>query len=193
MASRETVASSKFVAVDALDNELPYPYDDRWSLQRTTGPARLIIAPRRGSHVDVLLELARRLPEPFGVLYLLSSRTGEHRDGRYRSPEPTNRKATEAFVQGFREYFEGDGRHHVWLTSLPDAGTLVYDNHDVIYAYGPLDRYREVLVNRAFREASVTIPVPHQHRFNEEFDDAERKLIDYWEWRHTPFRPEDHI
>src|SRR5919199_486939 len=68
MASRQTVASSKFVAVDALDNELPYPYDDRWSLERTTGPARLVIAPRRGSHVDVLLELARLLPEPFGIL-----------------------------------------------------------------------------------------------------------------------------
>jgi hypothetical protein len=181
----------KFAATDAAGSESWYPYDDRWSLQRTT-PERLVIAPARGRHVDLLLDLARCVREPFGILYVLVvPRTGEHADGRYQSPHPTTLAATEAFVQRFRGYFEGDGRHHLWLMSLPDAATLVYDNHDVIYAYGPLARYRAVLANRGFRESPVQIPDPHQHRYNQEFDGTERALIEYWGWRHFPLQPGD--
>jgi hypothetical protein len=182
----------KFAAVNALESEAWYPYDDRWSLQRTTGPERLVVAPAPGHHVDVLLDLARRLREPFGILYVLVvPRTGEHLEGRYQSPHPTSRADTEAFVQHFRDYFEGDARHHLWLTSLPDAATLVYDHHDVIYAYGPLDQYRAVLANRGFRESPVAIPNPHHHRYNEEFDATEGTLLAYWEWRHFPLQPSD--
>lgn len=50
----------------------------------------------------------------------------------------------EGFLREFRAYFESDGRHHIWVSSLQASAlqasaTLVYDQHDVIYAYGPLE------------------------------------------------------
>src|SRR3954470_106206 len=58
-------SASTFAAIDASGNEDRYPYDNRWSLQQTTGPERLVVAPDRRRHVDVLLDLSRCLREPF--------------------------------------------------------------------------------------------------------------------------------
>jgi hypothetical protein len=151
-----------------------------------------VVAPSRGQHVDALLDLARCLREPFGVLYvLLLSRTGEHVPGRYQSDVPASRAEVELFVHRFRDYLEGDGRHHLWLMSLPDEATLVYDNHDLLYGYGPLVRYQAALSDRGFSEGSTAIPAPHQHRYNEEYDGAERDLMAYWDWRRFPLQPDD--
>jgi hypothetical protein len=183
---------SKFAFIDVAGNERQYPHEDRWSTQRTTGSDRLVVAPARGHHVDTLLDLARCLREPFCILYVLVlPRTGEHATGRYQSPFPTNRADTEAFVNRFRDYLEGDARHHLWLMSLPDSATLVYDNHDLLYAYGPLDKFRNSLAARGFREGRTVIPFPHSHRYNDVFDDAERDVMRYWEWRRSPLQPED--
>jgi hypothetical protein len=183
---------TKFSGLDAVGSPSRYPYDDRWSIERTTGPDRIVVAPSRGHHVDVLLDLARCLREPFGVLYvLLLSRTGAHESGRYQSDVPASRAEAEAFVRRFGDYFEGDGRHHLWLMSLPDEATLVYDNHDLIYGYGPLNQYRAVLSGRGFSEGTTAIPAPHQHCYNAEYDGAENDLMDYWGWRRFPLQPDD--
>lgn len=184
---------TRFAAIRGDDGgEAPYPWADRWSTQRTTGPGRLVVAPARGRHVDTLLELAGCLREPFGILWvLLVSRCDGHRPARYQSPVPTSRAETEAFVTRFRAFFEGDGRHHLWLTSLPDRETIVYDNHDLIYAYGPLDAYRATLGRAGFTEGPIRIPAPHQHRYNVDFDAAEREVMHHWAWRLSDLQPYD--
>lgn len=182
----------KFSRLDTTGKHAPFSYDGLWAVQRTSGPDRLVVAPGHGEHVNVLLELARCLPEPFGILYVLVvPRTGEHSSGRYQSPAPTSLEETETFVRRFAPFFEGDGRHHLWLMSLPAKATLVYDNHDLIYAYGPADKYKAVLESRGLRQGNVGIPAPHQHCYNVEFDDAERDLMSFWEWLHFPLQPDD--
>lgn len=171
--------------------DTPIDHGNQWEVERTTGPLRLIIGPSR-DHVETMLALSRELPEPFYILYvLLLSRRGDHERGRYQSPEPMARADMERLLTDFRDYFEQDGRHHVWVASPQAGATLVYDNHDVIYAYGPIERYEDVLARRGFREGIVGFPAPHGHRYNAEFDDDETRLMQSLAWERHPLRDED--
>ena len=84
-----------------------------------------------------------------------------------------------------------EGEQRAWKPRPSAKATLVYDNHDLIYAYGPLDEFCEVLSSRGLREGDLSIPAPHQHCYNQEFDAAERDVLKYWEWRHSPLRSDD--
>jgi len=168
----------KFGALDGVAHIWP----DVWSVEKTTGPKRLVAAPSSG-HVDLLIELSRVLPEPFGILYVLMTPRMGHQCGRYQCPEPIDRATVGSFLHQFEEYFENDGRHHVWLTSLPREDTIVYDNHNVIYAYGPLRKYRKIIKARGLKKGSTRFPVPHVHCYNDCYDADEDRVMSYWEWR----------
>jgi hypothetical protein len=170
-----------------------FAYPNRWAIERTTGPERLVIAPAQ-DHVDLMLDLARELREPFGILYvLLLSRFDKASPGRYQSPTPCDRQAMGSFFQKFKAFFEGDGRHHVWVMSLPDHATLVYDQHNVIYAYGQLDRYKEVAARHGLSEGPVSFPVPHAHCYNAEFDKDEDRILKWWDWKQFPLQDGDDL
>ncbi len=85
----------------------------------------------------------------------------------------------EALLKRFRRYFESDACHHLWVTSLPSLALLVYDNHNVIYAYGLLDEFKEVLRANGLTEGQVRFPSPHAHNYNSEFDEDERQIMSY--------------
>lgn len=169
----------------------PLLYTNTFATQKTTGPDRLIIAPE-SHHIDILLSLAQSLPEPFGLLYVLLTPRGMSAEpGRYQSPQPSSREETEYFLQHFQLYFESDGRHHIWLVSLPESSTLVYDNHNVIYAYGPLAQFREKLLQLGLTEQPTSIPYPHMHVYFPEFDSSEREIMNYWAWQKFPLLETD--
>ena len=86
---------------------------------------------------------------------------------------------------------ERDGRHHIWVMSLPAKSTLVYDNHNVIYAYGPIADFQTGLEVAGLKGGEVRLPVPHHHRYNAEFDDVERGILKHWDWRVFPLQPGD--
>lgn len=167
------------------NNQIPFVYQDIYGLGKTTGSDRLIIAPST-NHIETMLDLIQVLPEPFGVLYVLLVSRCNNDIGRYQCPYPVSRKEMEIFFQGFKDYFESDARHHIWVTSLPASTTLVYDNHNVIYAYGVIEKFKTVLSKRGLRESKVEFPVPHTHNYNPEFDLEEREIIAYWDWRKFP-------
>jgi hypothetical protein len=158
--------------------------------ERTTGPARLIIAPA-SNHVDLLLALAQCWRGPFWVLYVLVVERGGGQAGRYQTPEPLRFAALEAFLTEYQHFLEGDARHAVWVASAAGEGTLVYDRHNVIYAYGPLEQFEDVLTARHIRREPVEFPVPHSHHYRPEFDAAERRLLAAFDWIHTPLRAGD--
>lgn len=165
-------------------------YAGVWQREKTSGPERLSIAPA-GNHVDVLCSLLQCLPEPFGILYvLLLSRTGREL-GRYQCPEPFSREDTISFLKSFREYLEGDGRHHIWIISLPTNATLVYDNHDLLYAYGSIAEYERILETTGLSSGTVVIPAPHGHQYNVEFDEDEERIMSFCPWLHFPLHPSD--
>ncbi|MEQ1823146.1 MAG: hypothetical protein ABL949_11595 [Fimbriimonadaceae bacterium] len=126
------------------DEFVPFQHNHTWARQATSdGAVRLRIGPRDG-HVDLMLELARTLPEPFCILYVLLIPSGQFEVGRYQSPLTTLENVERVFGV-FRSIFENDGRAEVWLASVARGGeangTIDYDNHELIYAYGPLEPF----------------------------------------------------
>ena len=159
--------------------------------ERTTGADRLRIAADANA-VDLLLALAATWSGDIGVLYvLLVPRQGNREPGRYQSAAPMSFGEASEFLCTFRDFFESDGRHHVWLCSVAGAGTLVYDHHNWIYAYGDLSAYERILAQRGFRSGPITLPVPHTHNYHAANDQAEEELMSAIEWRHFPLGPDD--
>jgi len=180
----------KFGSVLPSGEVVEHRYSSCWEVEKTTGPERLVIAPTSG-YIPLLVDLMRRLPEPFGILYVLTVSRCDQEVGRYQSPYPTDREETAGFLKTYREYFERDGRHHVWVMSLPAEATLVYDNHNVIYAYGPLADFQTSLEVSGLERGDVRFPVPHHHLYNAEFDGYERSIIKHWDWVTFPLQPGD--
>jgi hypothetical protein len=76
---------------------------------------------------------------------------------------------------------------------LPAESTLVYDQHNVIYAYGPLNRFEEVLRKQGFKTGAVRFPSPHAHNYNPENDEEETRVLEYCEWLPTPLMKDDDL
>ncbi len=83
---------------------------------------------------------------------LLVPRQGERQPGRYQSPLPLSLEQVATFCRRFTPFLQGDGRHHLWIGSAVNAGLLIYDQHDWIWAYGDLPAYVRVLQERGFTE-----------------------------------------
>jgi len=177
---------------DEHDTEVKrFSFPNLWNIEKTSGPERLVIAPEAG-HVDLLIELSRTLPEPFGILYVLVVPRGGNEEGRYQSDAPANRSVTESFLNEFRDFFENDARHHVWIFSLPSRAMLVYDNHNVIYAYGELEKFKQLLDAKGFRQGEINLPEPHVHLYNPSFDGEETRILSTAGWKKFPLLESDY-
>src|SRR3954463_11875260 len=89
----------------------PYAYPNVYELQQTSGPQRLRLAPA-SDHIGLLRDLTSILPGPFSILYVLTlSRRDEAKPGRYQSPQPVETVILHSFLEEYRAFLEGDGRH----------------------------------------------------------------------------------
>ena len=69
---------------------------------------------------------------------------------------------------------------------------LIYDRHNVIYAYGPLNAWRDALAANGFTEAAdVRFPSPHSHHYHQSLDAEEQRLFNHWDWHQTPLKESD--
>jgi hypothetical protein len=135
--------------------------------------------------------LAATFPETCKILYVLVvPRDGTAESGRYESPDFIGIDEVSMFLGEFSEFLECDGRHHVWI-ACPDHGNLVYDRHNVVYAYGDLTSYATVAESHGMSKKQFAIPVPHWHAYHAEYDAIEHRLLKRWEWIHSPLRPQD--
>jgi hypothetical protein len=167
-----------------------HQYNDTFAREPTSRMTRLRVGPR-GRHASLLLGLAAEITSPYKVLYVLHTPRGGSAAGRYESPALEGPQVGH-FFRRFAEFFAGDARHDIWLHSGPDDATLVWDRHDLLYAYGPLDQFVAALERRGLRAGEVpVIPSPHSHRYHSEWDAAERELVAKLEWTMTPLRPGD--
>ncbi|WP_111264986.1 hypothetical protein [Marilutibacter maris] len=149
-----------------------------------------IVAGVPGSDPEVFLRLSRCLEEPLFLLYVLHTCRGEAETGRYQSPELSFRDL-EAFVDEFRPLLCADGRFDLWAYSPEQKATVVWDRHNLLYAYGPLDRYATELRSLGFGQGIPEVPAPHTHHYRSELDALAGKLIDRFDWVYSPLRPED--
>lgn len=182
------------VKIGRCDTEPPSPvdYGKVWERHTTANVDRLLIsASDRGA--DLMLALAQAAMSEFGVLYvLLVPRLGQREPGRYQSPGPLSLDELTAFVGRFAEYFDHDGRHHLWIGSPDMSNLLVYDRHNRIFAYGDFASYVHVLQRLGFVEGDVSLPpVPHCHCYHDEYDAAEDAVFAYWPWKHYPLQEMD--
>jgi hypothetical protein len=171
---------------------VPHDYGNLYFRQPSGASERLVIDPSVGQ-VDILIELAAELKgHPWFVLYLLLvPRQGNRPAGRYQSQPFESHKELKAFLLAFRDFFEGDGRHHVWVGSASNDGLLVYDQHNVIFAYGPLLRFEELLSARGFGRKEFWFPSPHAHSYQPNYDSEEERLMKELNCKHSPLKPGD--
>jgi hypothetical protein len=182
-------ALPKFESQDGNDWRL-HEYPKVFVRERTTGPDRLKIAASKGG-TDLLLQLAAVLSGPFSVLYVLHVARGGSAEGRYQSPW-MERHALTALIERIADCLEQDGRHHLWLFSGSDRATLVFDHHNVIFAYGPLEDLVRLLEAAGYSEApELNYPAPHRHQFHAAFDEDERRITALPGWERSELREGD--
>ena len=171
------------------DDDSPVVWGQVYRREQTTGPDRLVIAPAK-SPLDLMCALAEAFGPEYFLLYVHSVARSNHEPGRYESP-PLQLVDVRIFVQEFAPMLENDARHEFWIASTQNHGMLVYDEHGLIYAYGPLGEFEVLLSTQGFQEQDFSIPSPHAHHYHVEYDDDVAKLLTHWEWLRTDLRPED--
>src|SRR5689334_5864655 len=120
--------SEKFCSLNDSGEHVRHDYGNLFFEQPCGSTSRLVIGPSR-EQVSLLLDLAAEFAGcPWYVLYvLLVPRQGQRSAGRYASPDFDDHRSLREFLQSFVNFFEGDGRHHLWIASPADGGLLVYD------------------------------------------------------------------
>ena len=191
LASINEDATYKFGVLKGKGKDEIFQYPQIWIREKIASGDRLVIAPR-GNHVDLMLKLAQSWSGPYFILYVLVVPRGEGQEaGRYQSPNSVNYSELEQFFLKYKQVFETDGRHHVWIASASNEGTLVYDQHNVIYAYGMLDKYESILTEQGFTSRQVKFPAPHTHHYHAENDIKINELLNHWEWVKSPLAEND--
>jgi hypothetical protein len=138
----------------------------------------------------VFQALVECLTPPFQLLYVLHTPRGEADPGRYQSP-PVSRAKFREFIEAFSSFLSSDGRFDLWARSEVDEATVVWDRHNQLFGYGPVQRYSSVLTSLGFERGLPVLPAPHVHHYRREFDEMAKRLMEAYTWSCTPLRPED--
>lgn len=165
------------------DPPSPYDYGNRWQREEYPTWSRLTIGATR-DHIDLALRLAQEFDPSYYLLWVLVVPASNHKPGRYQSPAITSHDTLADVLTRYRAFFEFDGRHHLWIGATDGLGQIIYDNHNILYAYGPLDKFEGVLLGAGLTRGTVEIPCPHAHFYARDAAATEDALFDElgWEW-----------
>lgn len=153
------------------------------------GSSRLVVGVPDGDS-SIFAKLVDCLEPPCFLLYILHTPRGEGEPGRYQSPS-INFDELHSFLDRFSDFFVADARYDLWAYSPSEKATVVWDRHNLIYAYGPIEQFCSTLKSLGFDSGTPGISFPHQHHYREEFDFDAKELLSTFEWSYTPLRPED--
>ena len=172
--------------------EFSHKYGNLFFRQPCGKTERLVIGPD-SNHVDLLIELSGKLKgHPWYILYvLLIPRRNNRPPGRYASPPLDTHEKLSAVLYDFKAFFETDGRHHIWIGSGADDGLLIYDQHNVIFAYGPMDSFENILNTYGFKRQDFWFPSPHAHSYLSTNDAEEERLMAQMHWEYFPLQESD--
>lgn len=127
---------------------------------------------------------------PYYLLYLLHTPRGEAEPGRYQSP-PLSLDELKGFLARFAAFFRADARFDLWAHSPQDDATVVWDRHNLLFGYGPVNRFAEALLSLGFTHGVPQVPVPHEHHYRSEFDHLARDVVAAFDWSVSALSPED--
>ena len=130
------------------------------------------------------------LNPPYYLLYVLHTPRGEGDPGRYQSPSLSAGQLCE-FIERFKLFLSADARFDIWAYSPSENATVVWERHNLIYAYGRLDKISTELSSMGFSTGEVNIPFPHQHHYRHEMDEEAKSLLTFCEWSYSPLQAED--
>ncbi|MDO7887395.1 hypothetical protein [Hymenobacter cheonanensis] len=180
---------AKFIGSELLDDK-PHDYGQVYMLESYPAYSRLKIGASANA-TELLLHLSDCMSPPFFCLYVLVIAPSDSQAGRYQSPLITNRADLVDFLLEYKPLLESDGRHHLWISAPEANATLVYDKHNVIYAYGLLQEFAAHLQKLGYTEAEFDYPYPHAHNYLPENYSKVEELLHYWEWQHFPLQEVD--
>lgn len=181
----------KFGTLDSHGEPVTHDYGNVYFRQPCGDGERLVVGPTQ-KQVKLLDDLAATFPtQRYFVLYVLLLSHAGRSPGRYQSPLVENHEDLQLFIWTFQTFFEGDGRHHLWIGSPDSSDMLVYDQHDVIFAYGNLDVFESVLDNHGFEHREFWFPSPHTHGYDPANVSVENELMSFFEWRYFELQPGD--
>ena len=143
------------------------------------------------NQIGILINLVDCLNPPFYVLYvLIVSRLG-NKIGRYQSSLFESKEELFSFLNEYKLYLETDARHHLWIGAIDNSGLLVYDQHNVVYAYGNIDEYKNILNENNYIMKSFDFPTPHSHYYHPENDIYEERILSALDWQYFPLEETD--
>ena len=180
-------SEAKFTSY-ASGHELPHDYGKIYEVIKDIGQIKIAASQNQ---IDLLLELAGPLTPPFYILYVLIVTRLDNKHGRYQSPLLETKDELTSFLREYQEYFETDGRHHIWICTLDNSGRFIYDQHNVIFAYGQLENYISILKKIGYKEREFSFPAPHAHVYNASNDKFEEKILHHWDWDYFPLTDDD--
>ena len=181
----------KFGTLNSHGDPVTHDYGNIYFRQPCGDGERLVIGPT-DKQVKLLDELAAGFPgQRYYILYILLLSHAGRSPGRYQSPLIESHDDLQLFIWTFQNFFEGDGRHHVWIASPDSPNLLVYDQHDVIFAYGDLDIFESILNNHHFENKEFWFPSPHAHGYDPANVNTENELMSYFEWQYFELQSGD--
>lgn len=164
---------------------LPVSLDHVFDREIQKGLERIAVAPRE-AHVKYLTLLVSALGGPFRFVYYLLSESADYPSGYYSVVRDLSRIELEKLLEDFSAFFENDGRHTLWIASPNEKATLILDEHNLIYGYGPLDLWESKLSASDLRRGSVTIPFPHTHHRHDGLESELDRLMKREIWSMRP-------
>lgn len=188
--SKKWTTGYKFTKMLPDNSFVNNEYGKIFEIETTNAYQRIKIA-ADNKQIDLMLKLCENLHPPYFILYVLVVPRHGHKQGRYQSQQIESINEVETFLNEFQYFFETDGRHHIWIGTVDNSGLLIYDQHNVIFSYGQLDKQLTTLRKEDFHELSFSFPVPHAHYYNGDNDKFEDKVLEYWEWDNYPLTEHD--
>jgi hypothetical protein len=180
--------SSKLAAWNPELGWVPFQQENLMLKESISGVSRLLISTSE-SAIELLKELIELHSGPFRVAYLLLSPPVDHEE----MLEPARYEVTEIgsgdlmkILTDFQNFLETDARHHLWIHPQGSGGTLIYDEHNWIYAYGQLPAIEQLLTEKGFQNGTPTIPYPHLHNESARFNDDMHNFLRVLEWKIVP-------
>ena len=129
----DSLYEAKFTSYDSKGHEITHDYGKVYEVDEN----RLTIAASI-NQIALILKLSDTLKPPFYILYVLVVSRLDKERGRYQSPLIETKEELTDFLLEYKQFFETDGRHHIWICTLDNSGRLIYDQHNVILRMGRL-------------------------------------------------------
>lgn len=172
------------------DDWVEHSHPAVFARQSVEGKHVRLVAGVPGGDSSILRRMLACLEQPFYLLYVLHTPRGEGVSGRYQSAALSEQSLID-FLERFSGLLGADARHDVWVHSPGGNATLVWERHNLIYAYGNVACFEAALSQMGFVHGAVDMDFPHAHHYRAEYDADAKDILTYLDWSYSPLHPQD--